>query len=117
MTYQRVNIRYAGKAQDAAYRTVIFDTTGFDVFSVTVIQNEATWATAVLNVRDSNNRTGTFSDFETAVTLTASDKSSGLLGVRAQFVVIDITTGEGSDAWVDISINGRRSQIGQAVGL
>jgi len=117
MIYQRVNIKYAGKAQDAAYRTVIFDATGFDLVSVTAIQSEGAWSTAVLNVRDSNNRTGTFSDYATPVTLTTSAKTSGLLAVRAKFIVIEITTPEGADAWVDISIEARRAGLGITVGI
>ena len=117
MRFDRVSIRYAGKAQTAASRTVMVDATGMDVVSVTVEQNQGTWSTAVLNVRDSNSPTGTFSDYDTPVTLTSSAKTSGILAVRARYILIDVTTGEGADAWVDISIEMRRAGIGLAVGI
>lgn len=117
MRFDRVSIRYAGKAQTAASQTVIVDTTGFQLLSVSVEQNEGAWSTAILNVRDSNSPTGTFSDYATPVTLTASVKSSGLLAVRAKYVLIDITTPEGAAAWVDISIEMRRAGLGLTVGI
>ena len=105
--YYGVNIRYAQQAVDQTAKRVIADVSGMSVCSVSVLQNAGTWATGILTVKQSNNRDGPWTALSGVSTLTAATPSTGQFSVGYNFIMVDVTTGEGSDSFVTISISGK----------
>lgn len=110
-TFYRCNLKYAGLLSDAAQVPIVVDVEGFDVASVTLYPTNGTFATAAVAVQWSNASGGPFVDFSTAVPLSNATRGSGLVGVVGKYLVVYVTTGEGSDSYVDVVVVARRSEI------
>jgi hypothetical protein len=109
--FQRCNAYYAGRLYSAASQMVAVNLTGYDVASVSVLPVSGDFSTAAVAVRWAHDLTGPLVDFSTAVTLNTSTRGSGLVGVVAPWLVLDVTTGAAADCFLDVMITARRSEI------
>jgi hypothetical protein len=110
-SFDRVPIRYVGAASSDG-RRVVFPLAGLLYASVQA--DDATgdgtgWTTAVLTVKVGNCPEGPFYAVPAgAVTLATGSRLSSIINVGAYaYLAVDITTGEGSDRFVKITLCGK----------
>ena len=114
-TFRNVALSMAGLSQDAGYEPCIIDISGADVVSATAIPLTA-WTSAVVNLRYSDTREGPFTDYDTAATMTATDKGTGLQAATGRYAAIEVTTAEAS-VRADIVVTYKLSATAQGVGI
>lgn len=117
ITFDRCQLRYAGLLQDQNGYAAIIPTEGNDVVSVTADTRVGTWSTAAVKLRYANARTGPWQDYSTPITIGSSSKTSNAAGVFAEFIALEITTGEGSDLLATFSVTLSRSGIATQAAL
>lgn len=108
-TFDGVNIGYVQRATSRG-RLAAFDTSGMKIASVTASQGAGPWATAVMTLKGSNDLNApedAWVAVSGASTLTTSNKSSGSFTVVSRWVLPFVTTAEGSDSLITVSLSGR----------
>ena len=118
MQFLRCSLNILGPVQTSGtFATAIIPANGADVWSVSASLASGTWTTAVVAVRFGNSPMGPFRDFATPVTLSNASPSTVLLAVQAAYLAVEVTTVEGGASVVDIFVEPRRSDIGNAVAI
>ena len=103
-THLNCPIRYAGVLTDSVYRRVIVPVEEGDNVSVSAMLVSGAWSTSVVSVRKSNFPNPiAWNDYASALTIGA-DGTTILKDVEAGYICLEVTTGQGSDAKIDVSI-------------
>jgi hypothetical protein len=112
----RCNTKIAGIARgDDGATYAVYPTNGADIAEVQWINSEGTVTSTVLKVRFGGSRNGPWADYASGATLNSLTKATDLLAVRAAYLAVEVTTGEGSDVYIDLITDLRRSQVDVAV--
>lgn len=113
--FRRVNLKYAQVASDINGSTCMIDAEGADVVSVQAVLAEGTWSAARIRLRRTNSRSAPLIDYDAPLEITPTATMTPLAIVPSQFVGVEVTTGEGSDVFVDLYIHLRKSSVGEAL--
>lgn len=104
-----INIKYLQRGTSRG-RIAAFDSQGLSTCSITASQGAGAWATAVITLKQSDDLNApddAWVALSGVATITPSVKSTGQFSAAYRYIVPYITTAEGADSFITLSLSGR----------